>query len=208
MADLNPKQKKFCEEYMIDLNGSQAVIRAGYSKTGSTVTAVRLLANPSIHAHLQTLVGKRAKNLTISPEMVLSEIASLAFTDFTDLADFDGETVTFKKFDDLTDIQKKSIQSIKVKRKVIATDDTQQVFQEEMELKMFDKVKGLELLGRHLGMFKDQDPDQHMHLHFDDALAKLRSLGFIPANTMFQQPRKVLDAKVTTKKPRRRPGGR
>ena len=77
---LTPKQKRFCEEYLIDLNATQAYMRAGYSGTGSTATtnANRLLTNADIQAYIEKLQGKRQKRTEITADRVIQELAHIA----------------------------------------------------------------------------------------------------------------------------------
>jgi phage terminase small subunit len=80
---LTDKQKRFCEEYLIDLNGTQAAIRAGYSSKTANEQAARLLANVSVSKHVKELQEKLSDKLQISSEWVLrrfKEISDRAMT--------------------------------------------------------------------------------------------------------------------------------
>ena len=72
---LTGKQKKFVEEYLIDLNGRQAAIRAGYSENGSEKTAYELLRKPHIDKALRERQEKAIKKSHVTPEWVLGKIA-------------------------------------------------------------------------------------------------------------------------------------
>ena len=63
MSKLNEKQKTFCREYLVDLNATQAYIRAGYSEKGASVSGSQLLANPSVQAFIQKASKKRQERL-------------------------------------------------------------------------------------------------------------------------------------------------
>lgn len=76
MSELTPKQLQFCKEYLIDLNGTQAAMRAGYSARTSNEQASRLLANVNIQAKVQELMDKRSDKLEIDAEYVLGTIKS------------------------------------------------------------------------------------------------------------------------------------
>ena len=78
MADLNARQKLFCEEYVKDCNGTQAVIRAGYSEKGARVKACNLLANINVKAHISELHAKKAKEASIDQEWVLEKFKEIA----------------------------------------------------------------------------------------------------------------------------------
>ena len=71
---LTPKQQRFVEEYPVDLNGTQAVIRAGYAVRGANVQAVRLLSNATVQAAIQEAIAKRSKKTEINAAWVLRKL--------------------------------------------------------------------------------------------------------------------------------------
>lgn len=75
---LNEKQKQFCDEYLIDLNGTQAAIRAGYSPKTANEQAARLLANVSIQDYIAELQNKRNKRVQITQDEVVEKIIEVA----------------------------------------------------------------------------------------------------------------------------------
>mgnify|MGYP000255158393 FL=1 len=75
---LNPKQERFCEEYLIDLNATQAAIRAGYSPKGAEVQGSRLLSNVNISTRVKELKEKRSEKVGIDAEYVLSGLKQVA----------------------------------------------------------------------------------------------------------------------------------
>ena len=77
--DLTPKQLKFCQEYIIDLNATQASIRAGYSESTARSIGSENLSKPAIVTHLQYLMNKRAERTEITSDRVLKELAKIAF---------------------------------------------------------------------------------------------------------------------------------
>ena len=83
---LNPRQQSFVREYQIDLNGTQAAIRAGYSPNGADVQAVRLLGDARIQALIAGQREKRADRLEITADRIMQEYARIAFADVTDIA--------------------------------------------------------------------------------------------------------------------------
>lgn len=148
MAKLNAKQRRFVEEYLIDLNATQAAIRAGYKRSEYTDTnAAKLLENTRIAEEIEKAMAERSKRTGINQDRVLLEIAKLALVNAADVIDMDSATVLpDAKPEDLA-----CIQSVKVKR----TTKGKNVI-EEREVRFYDKKSSLELLGRHLGMFKDK----------------------------------------------------
>lgn len=145
---LTKKQQRFVEEYLIDLNATQAAIRAGYKESEYTDTnASKLLENTSIRAHIDKAMAERSKRTGVNADRVVMELAKIAFVNAADV--IDTENATLKE--DATPEDTAAIQSVKVK--TIPTKDGEGV---EREIKMADKIKALELLGKHMGMFKDR----------------------------------------------------
>ena len=87
---LNDKQRRFVDEYLIDLNGTQAAIRAGYSKRTANEQAARLLANVSVRSHLQTLMDKRAERVERTADDVLRDIGKVKESCMAEVYDKEG----------------------------------------------------------------------------------------------------------------------
>lgn len=83
MSKLNPKQKRFADEYLVDHNATQALIRAGYSKRNARVTSCKLLAHPNISAYIAKKEKKITEELNITAESIVAEIAVIAFGEYT-----------------------------------------------------------------------------------------------------------------------------
>ena len=144
---LTAKQKRFCEEYLIDLNATQAAIRAGYKQSDYTDTnANKLLENTSVAETIAKAMAERSKRCGISQDRVVNELAKIAFLNASNLINTEDGTVRA----DATEDDLACIQSVKVK-----TSSSETGWSEEREVKVGDKLKALELLGKHLGMFKD-----------------------------------------------------
>lgn len=93
---LNEKQKRFCEEYIKDLNGKQAAIRAGYSNKTANEQASRLLTNVNVQKYLKSLREEQKIECIISANEVIEELAKIGKANITDVLDFDNDTVTWK----------------------------------------------------------------------------------------------------------------
>lgn len=148
MAKLSKKQQAFVDEYLIDLNATQAAIRAGYKRSEYTDTnANKLLENTRIAEEIEKKMAERSKRTGINQDRVVQELAKLAFVNASDVIDVNTATVLpDAKPEDLA-----CIQSVKVKR----TTKGKSVV-EEREIRFYDKKDSLVQLGRHLGMFKDK----------------------------------------------------
>ena len=141
---MTKKQKRFIEEYLIDLNATQAAIRAGYSPDTAKSIGSENLTKPDIQARIAKAMAERSRRTGVNADRVIMELAKIAFVNASDVIDADTATV---KADALPE-DTAAIQSVKVK--TFGEDGL------EREVKMADKLKALELLGKHLGMFKDK----------------------------------------------------
>lgn len=139
---MNQKQERFVEEYLIDLNGTQAAIRAGYSPKTANEQASRMLANVNIRARIEKAMAERSRRTGINQDRVLMELAKIGFVNISDVVDPE----TAKVLPDAKEEDLACIQSIKVKPTEWGT---------EREVKMYDKKAALVDIGRHLGMFKE-----------------------------------------------------
>lgn len=147
MAKLTKKQERFVEEYLIDLNATQAAIRAGYSPDSAAEIAYENMKKPHIRARVDELMAERSRRTGVNAERVVRELARLAFVNAPDVIDIDTATLRTGAGQDDT----AAIQSVKVK--TVTGEDMDSV---EREIKLADKTKALELLGKHLGMFTDK----------------------------------------------------
>ncbi len=143
---LNERQKRFCNEYMIDLNATQAAIRAGYSVKTANEQGARLLTNVSVQAEIQRLQAEISRRTGISQDRVIRELAKIAFLNPMNLVTPEGRIRDGASQDDLS-----CIEGVKFKR-----SDSDTGYSEEREVKIASKLKALELLGKHLGMFNDK----------------------------------------------------
>lgn len=141
---MTKKQKRFAEEYLIDLNATQAAIRAGYSPDTANEQGSRLLANVSVSNEINRAMAERSKRTGVNADRVVRELAKIAFVNAADVINAKDATLR----NDATEDDTAAIQSVKVK--TFGDDGL------EREIKMADKLKALELLGKHLGMFKDK----------------------------------------------------
>lgn len=147
MAKLTLKQKTFCDEYLIDLNATQAAIRAGYSSDSAKEIGCENLTKPNIRAYIDKEIANRSKRTGINQDRVIRELARIAFVNANDVINVNEATLKADASEDDT----ATISSVKVK--TIPTKEGEGV---EREIRLADKIKALELLGKHLGMFKDK----------------------------------------------------
>ena len=167
MAELTAKQQRFCDEYLIDLNATQAAIRAGYSEKNADKIGSELLGKTRVAEYIAERKADRVARTEITQDMVLKELANIAFANAADYAnviekqamvqvegnmipvlDENGDPVMYRTVEpalteDLTEEQKRALAVIKKGR-------------DGFEVKPYDKVRALELLGKHLGMWTEK----------------------------------------------------
>lgn len=148
MAKLTEKQQCFIDEYLIDLNATQAAIRAGYSVKTAQEQSARLLSKVMVQQAISEAMAERSRRTGINQNRILIELARIALLNPKALVNLEDATVNPEASpDDLA-----AIASVKVKR--FPTKDGGEGI--EREVKFYDKIKAIELLGKHLGMFKDR----------------------------------------------------
>lgn len=170
MGAITEKQKRFADEWLVDLNGTRAY-KAAYPSVKKDETAKaaasRLLTNVNVKTYIQERQKEREKRTEITQDSVLHELALIAFAKASDytrvvekdamvevdgnmvpVLDEDGNQVKYRTVEpvlteDLTEEQKKAIAIIKKGR-------------DGFEIKPYSKIQALELLGKHLGMFTEK----------------------------------------------------
>lgn len=147
MAKLNAKQQRFVEEYLIDLNATQAAIRAGYSVKTAKEIGCENLTKPNIQEAIAKAMAERSKRTGVNQDRVVLELARIAFANARNIINTEDGSVR----DDATEDDLACIQSVKVK-----TMSGDKGYSEEREVKLYSKTDALEKLGRHLGMWKDK----------------------------------------------------
>lgn len=154
---MTKKQKRFVEEYLIDLNATQAAIRAGYSPHTAKDIGCENLAKPNIAAAISQAMAERSRRTGINQDRVLQELARIGFAKITDVVD--PETAKIRP--DASDDDLACIQSIKIKPNEFGI---------EREVRLYDKKSALVDLGKHLGLFKDKvelNGDMGLHITVD-----------------------------------------
>lgn len=185
MGELTPKRARFCVEYLIDLNGTQAAIRAGYAESGARTEATRLLADADIVAELNRLRGEIAKTTQITPERILQEYARIGFSDVRKTLGANGELKNPQEWDDDTAA---AIAGVEVVTRTSGYGDDAAV-EYVHKIKTWDKKAALDSMAKHLGMFdgkKDVD-DPEESGEAEDLRALGRRMAFVLAGAL-QKP--------------------
>lgn len=148
-AGLTEKQRRFCEEYLVDLNATRAYLAVYHSvkkEATAAVCAAKLLRNAKVKEHLKSRRKAQQERVEIRQDDVLRELASIAFADVTEIVSVEGGKVFIANTDDIPADKRKIIAGIKEGR-------------EGLEIKFYDRLRALELLGKHLGIFDQRKDD-------------------------------------------------
>ncbi len=163
LKPLTPKQARFIEEYLVDLNATQAATRAGYSKRSAAETGWENLRKPHIAAALERAMTARSIRTGISADVVVEQLRRLAFAELRNAATWDTDSVELVDSESLPVAEAAAVRSIKMGL-------------HGPELKMSDPVPALRLLGEHTGAFRAEGQLQQMvqvNIVVDDKREKL-----------------------------------
>lgn len=138
------KQKRFVNEYLVDLNATRAAIRAGYGEKNAGSTGCELLKNPKVLACIEKAEAERAKRTGITADRVLHELGKICFYNAPDFIDVNSATL----LEDAKSEDTAVIVGVRYKKNTSEYGDGV-----EREIRLADKVKALELCGKHLGLW-------------------------------------------------------
>lgn len=162
MSHRKDRQERFCHEYLIDLNATQAAIRAGYSEKTAQAQSSRLLSSEVISTRIKTLMKKRENRTQITQDRVLQEYSKLAFVDIRKLYDQHGNLL---KITDIDDDTAAAILSIDV----CVGGEEEKVY----KYKLTDKRAALDSVARHLGMFEKDNNQRKAEFNFVEILEEI-----------------------------------
>ena len=145
MTKLTQKQKRFIEEYLVDLNATQAAIRAGYKKTFAKEQGYGNLAKPYIQEAIQKAMDKRSQRTEVTQDKVLKELSLIGFSNMKDYVNFGPVGVTLKELAELPDSASKVISEVSHNFNAEGGGS--------IKFKLYDKQAALVNIGKHLGMF-------------------------------------------------------
>ena len=144
---LTPKQQRFVEEYLVDLNATQAAIRAGYSQRSGGKIGHQLLEKTRLQQAILKAMERRSKRIEVTQDRVLLELGRIAFADMGDFAEWGPDGVTVKSDKDLNADQRAAIAEV---------SETKAGKNQTIRFKLHDKKGALDALAKHLGMFIDR----------------------------------------------------
>lgn len=155
MADLTPKQAKFVEEYLIDLNATQAAIRAGYSAKTAQEQSSRLLSNVMVSAAIAAARAERSERTRIDADWVLTRLAEEADADIADIYDESGGLLPVKQW------------PLIWRKGLVAGLDVEEIREEGAvvgiirKVKLSDRIKRIELIGKHVDVSAFEERVKH-----------------------------------------------
>jgi phage terminase small subunit len=168
------KQEAFINEYIVDLNATQAAIRAGYSEDTAGSIGHELLKKPEIRQAIQKAMDSRAERTKITADRVLNELGKIGFSDVRKILAANGN---LRDLIDVDDDTAAAIQSVELvtRNENLKDDEGNRPIEYVHKIRFADKKGSLELLGKHLKIFDNRDPagekgnvSVHIHLSNDD----------------------------------------
>lgn len=159
-VDLKPRQSRFVDEYLVDLNAGQAYQRAGYKATGNAAEAAasRLLSDVKVQRAIQERMAAREKRTEVTQDRVLQEMARLGFADLREAFTTTGH---LKRPEEWPDALGAAIASVEVVVRPSGEYDAdgRPEVEHVHKLKLWDKNSALEKIAKHLGMFAERPGD-------------------------------------------------
>ncbi len=195
---LTPKQKRFCQEYIIDFNATKAAIRAGYSEKTAYSIGHSLLKKVEIQEEIEKQIELRTERTFVNADRVVQEAAKIAFSSIADLIDWQKMKPIYEEDENGKDkvvgyeggISFKEAENMPESLKAAISEISEGPFG-TLKIKMHAKMPAIELLAKHTGVLpsvqkheitgKDGKPIEHKHEHDIDlsglSEAALKELG-------------------------------
>jgi len=147
------KRERFVDEYLVDLNATQAAIRAGYSPKAAKSCGQRLLTFADVAAAIDARKAKRAEKVEVKAEAVLRELQTFGHVDPGDIVDEKGRLLPLKQ---MPEAVRRAIASVEIEEIWDGKGDERVQVGELKKVKFWPKHRGLEMLGRHIKLFGDE----------------------------------------------------
>ncbi len=166
LIPLAVKHERFVQEYMVDLNGTQAAIRAGYSEKTARSQASRLLTHANIQAHVTARRQELSTHLEVTVETIAEELRKLGFSNMGDYYRLSEGGDPILDFSDLTRDQKAALSELTVEdfmasRGPNGNGDAEHREVRRVKFKLTDKRAALVDLAKLLGLMQDKVSHRH-----------------------------------------------
>ena len=160
---LTAKQERFVQEYLIDLNATQAAIRAGYSEKTAKQAGFENMTKPDLQSRIQEALSERQKEAKYDAAMVLSRHIEIDQMDIADILKDDG---SLKPISQWPKVWRTSISGLDIVELMSRGDDRDALESWVKKIKWPDKLKNLELLGKHVDVraYGEKKPDDDEEL--------------------------------------------
>lgn len=145
---LTKKQRLFVDEYLIDLNATQAAIRAGYSTRRATEIGYQLLQRPEVAQAIQAAMAERSKRTEVEADYVIRRLREIDEMDVLDILEDDG---SFRSIRDWPRAWRQFLSGIEIAELFEGRGDDRRIAGVLRKVKWPDKLRNLELLSRHVG---------------------------------------------------------
>lgn len=154
---LKPKKRKFADEYLIDLDKTAAAIRAGYKPDNARIVAQKIYNDPEVKEYIEKKLADISERLNLKAIHVIQELKDIGLSDIKDYLSFDENGVIFKNSDEVNGKCISEVSSVKTTttQGEIVTDKV------TFKLKLYDKPKSLELLGKYFKLWIDKIEVNH-----------------------------------------------
>ena len=162
---MTAKQVKFCQEYLIDLNATQAAIRAGYSEDTAGVIGYENLKKPYIEAYIGELQEEAANSLKITKEKVLQGLKMLSFYDPRKFFGTDGNLLPIEDLDEETAF---ALSAFEVSEDFVSINGVRTISGYTKKIKMSDRKGALDLLNKMLGYYAPEKSEVKTLVHLTD----------------------------------------
>lgn len=158
---LGVRQLRFVEEYLVDMSPVRAAERAGYAPERAARTAARLLDTPAVRLAVEQAMHQRAARTAVTQDLVVRELAAVGFTVMTDLCHWSDEGVRLRDSTQLTRAQAAAVAEVREgstsrpprAARAAQAEQPETSARGGVQVKLHSKLKALEMLARHLGMF-------------------------------------------------------
>ena len=205
---LTNKQARFVEEYLVDLNATQAAIRAGYAEGSARQIAAENMAKPVISAMIAEAQAQMAERTEITADRVLQEMALIGFADMGDYIKLNPDGTTEFDWSDLPSGATRVVSEITQETVRLIPGDGEGDLPQQVvktKFKLHDKQAALVNMGRHLGMWNDKAAAE-VHLHLaprDPSEGKDTTIleGFTVAQKAIEPPLVQIPVKTNGSKP-------
>lgn len=170
---LTAKQKIFVHEYLVGFNATQAAIRAGYNEKAARQIGDENMSKPAIQVYIQERMDERMKRLNIDADYVLQRLVEIDQMDILDIMTGQG---VIKPVDEWPKVWRQSLVSMDVTELFEGKGDQKTLVGLLKKIKWPDKLKNLELIGKHqkVGAFSERRDHKHSFIGADGQLPKFK----------------------------------